>query len=85
MIRPTRHPTSGVYRLRLGIPARLRDAAKMLHGVRAELIESLGTLDAKEAKPSVPTMMSLHAEFAASKKRHQETGQFDLYQILLYN
>ena len=49
MTRPSKHPKSGVYRVRLMIPAKLSDTAHRLHGVQTELIENLGTKDAKEA------------------------------------
>ena len=45
MIRPTKHPKSGTYVLRLAIPADLGETCKRLYGVRAELRENLGTKD----------------------------------------
>jgi hypothetical protein len=54
MIRPTKHPTSGVYRLRLLIPSDLRDAAKATLGVGHELIANLKTKDEREAKRKAP-------------------------------
>ncbi len=57
MTRPTKHPKSGTYRIRLMIPPMLRDAAHRLHGVRTELVESLGTKDAREAVRSAPAAL----------------------------
>jgi integrase len=48
-IRPTKHPKSGVYRLRLTLPPALRETASRLFGVRTEIIENLKTKDPKEA------------------------------------
>jgi hypothetical protein len=45
MIRPTKHPKSGVYRLRLAVPAPLRGITALLCGRHAELIENLQTKD----------------------------------------
>jgi hypothetical protein len=65
MIRPTKHPKSGTYRLRLAVPKALQDACKALHGVRAELIESLHTKNCREAKRLVPAAEELlRAKFA---------------------
>ena len=54
MTRPTKHPKTGVYRLRKQIPAPLRDVAAKLFGVRGELITSLGTKDPDEARQRAP-------------------------------
>lgn len=54
MIRPTKHPKSGVYRLRLAIPLHLRDTTARLCDKRTELIESLRTKDPAEAKRRAP-------------------------------
>jgi len=50
MASPTKHPTTGVYRVRLGIPKHLREVTHRLYGRRAELIEGLRTKDPKAAK-----------------------------------
>ena len=50
MASPTKHPTSGTYRVRLAIPAHLRETTARLYGRRAELIENLRTKDAKRAR-----------------------------------
>ena len=50
MASPTKHPKTGTYRIRLAIPAHLRNTTATLYGVRAELIANLGTKDAKRAK-----------------------------------
>ncbi|HME24451.1 MAG TPA: DUF6538 domain-containing protein [Acetobacteraceae bacterium] len=50
MVRPARHPRTGVYRIRIAIPAHLRDVVKRRHGVGREFVQSLGTKDPKAAK-----------------------------------
>lgn len=50
MASPTKHPASGTYRVRVAIPAHLRDTTARLYGRRAELIENLRTKDAKRAR-----------------------------------
>ena len=50
MLRPTRHPKTGTYRLRLAVPHELREVCFRLYGVRHELIGNLGTRDHREAK-----------------------------------
>lgn len=50
MASPTKHPTSGTYRVRLVIPVHLRETTARLYGRRAELIENLRTKDAKRAR-----------------------------------
>lgn len=50
MASPTKHPTSGTYRVRLAIPAHLREITARLYGRRAELIENLKTKDARRAR-----------------------------------
>ena len=50
MTRPTKHPKSGVYRIRVAVPAHLRDIVQRDHGVRSEFIETLGTKDPRQAK-----------------------------------
>ena len=47
--RPTQHPKSRTYRLRLAIPVELRETAKGLYGVQREFIANLGTADKHEA------------------------------------
>jgi integrase len=54
MILPTRHPRTGLYHMRLAIPAHLRDATKALYGNRHELIVNLKTRDPKTAKALAP-------------------------------
>jgi integrase len=67
MMRPTKHPRSGTYRLRLAIPAHLRDTTQRLYGCRAELIESLRTKDPREAKKRAPEADArLRAKLAAA-------------------
>ena len=50
MSRPTKHPRTGVYRVRVAIPAHLRSITKVQHGVAREFIRSLHTKDPKLAK-----------------------------------
>lgn len=50
MASPSKHPKTGTYRVRMAIPAHLRETTGRLYGVRAELIENLGTKDAKQAR-----------------------------------
>ena len=57
MTRPTKHPKTGVYRIRKGVPKALRAAVG-----RRELIRSLGTKDRAEAKRLAPPVL---AEFEA--------------------
>lgn len=54
MATPTKHPKTGVYRVRLGIPKPLQETAKALFGARHELIQSLGTKDPREARVKAP-------------------------------
>lgn len=49
MARPTKHPKSGTYMVRLAIPAALGETCKRLFGVRAEFRENLGTKDSRQA------------------------------------
>lgn len=50
MAAPTKHPTSGTYRVRVAVPVHLRETTARLYGRRAELIENLKTKDAKRAR-----------------------------------
>jgi len=54
MTRPTRHPKSGVYRLRKPIPPQHRETAQRLFGVSRELTVTLGTKDEAEARRLAP-------------------------------
>jgi integrase len=68
MMRPTKHPRSGTYRLRLAIPNRLRDTTQRLYGCRAELIENLHTKHPREAKQRAPEADArLRAKLAAAE------------------
>lgn len=68
MMRPTKHPRSGTYRLRLAIPEHLRDTTQCLYGCRAELIENLHTKDPREAKQRAPDADArLRAKLAAAE------------------
>jgi len=74
MIRPTKHPKTGIYRVRLAIPAHLRRTAKELFGRSAEFIENLGTKDCAEAKVrAAEASARLSARLAAVRAVHGET------------
>lgn len=69
MVRPTKHPKSGTYRVRLMIPSHLADTAQRLGGGRTELVESLGTKDPKEARRLCdPAVRRLEARLDAIKR-----------------
>ena len=69
MTRPTPHPKSHVYRVRVAIPASLRETAQRLYGRRSEFIESLGTKDPKEAKRMAPAAIArLQAKLEVAKR-----------------
>ena len=66
MTRPTKHPKTGIYRLRKQIPAPLQDTAAKLFGVRREFIISLNTKDPDEARQRAPSEVArLEARMAA--------------------
>ncbi len=68
MIRPTKHPRSGTYRLRLAIPVSLRDTTQRLYGRRAELIENLRTKDPRAARQLAPAAEArLRAKLTAAE------------------
>jgi integrase len=68
MTAPTRHPRTQVYRLRIAIPARLRDTTERLFARRAELIENLKTRDPAEAKRRAPDALArLQAKLAIAE------------------
>ena len=54
MTRPTRHPKTGTYLVRMVIPAHLRHTAMRLYGVSRELRENLHTKDATIARQRAP-------------------------------
>jgi hypothetical protein len=54
MTRPTKHPKTGTYLVRVAIPANLRDIAKQLFGVSREFRENLRTKDATIARQRAP-------------------------------
>jgi integrase len=74
MVRPTRHPRTGVYRIRQPIPARLKDVTQRRYGVRREFVESLSTKDWREAKErAAPVIEKFTAWLRAAEAEH--TGQ----------
>lgn len=69
MASPTKHPKTGTYRVRLAIPAHLRNTAFTLYGKRAELIANLGTKDAKRARGLADAAASgLRAQLATAER-----------------
>ena len=78
MTRPTKHPKTGTYLLRLAVPVHLRDITRGLYGVQRELRENLRTKDAAVARQRAPEALTrLHeklqrAEQAAAKGRPVE-------------
>lgn len=72
MASPTKHPKTGTYRVRLGIPMHLRDTTATLYGRRAELIANLGTKDAKRAKSLADAAAGrLRAQLEAAERAFQ--------------
>ncbi len=66
MVRPTKHPKTGIYRIRKAIPEALRPAAKSLFGVSSELIVNLKTRSVSEARAATPRAIEeLHVKFRA--------------------
>jgi integrase len=79
MSRPTKHPRTGVYRVRVAIPEHLREITKRLYGVSREHIQSLRTKDPKLAKERaasvVETFMArLRAAEAVASEASREPG-----------
>ena len=71
MTRPTKHPRTGIYRLRKVIPKHLRDIVQRRHGVRCELIVNLGTKDAKEAHRAAPEALAkMEATLRGAQAEH---------------
>ena len=71
MVAPSKHPKSGVYRIRLTIPEHLRETALRLYGVRRELTQTLGTKDPREAKRLAPPVVGeLQAKLRAAEAEH---------------
>lgn len=63
MTRPTKHPKSGVYRIRMRVPEDIRAALR-----KGERIVSLDTKDPKEAAKRAPAVVAkIEAEFAAAR------------------
>lgn len=57
MARPTKHPRTGIYRVRVAIPAKLRDTTARLFAASHELTENLGTRDPAEAMAAGPAAL----------------------------
>ena len=58
MTRPTKHPRTGRYLVRVVIPADLRETTKRMFGVQAEFQENLRTKDPTEAKRRAPDALA---------------------------
>ena len=72
MTRPTKHPRTNNYRVRIRIPAPFRILAKERFGQGAEFIESLGTKDAALAKERAPAALArLRARLASVEAAHR--------------
>lgn len=66
MVRPTKHPKTGVYRVRKAVPEPLREAALALFGTSRELIVSLKTKDPAQAAAAAPrALQELEKRFEA--------------------
>lgn len=65
---PTKHHQSGVYRVRVAIPVKLRTTTERLYKRRVEFVNSLGTRDPIEAKRLAPDAL---ADIAAKLARAQ--------------
>jgi hypothetical protein len=71
MVRPTKHPTTGIYRIRLAVPEPLRGTAKALFGAGRELVENLNTKDCATARAAAPAAVArLHAKLEAVREAH---------------
>jgi hypothetical protein len=71
MVRPTKHPKTGIYRIRMAVPEALRPAAKELFGSGRELIENLRTKDPREARAAAASAVAkLEQKFAAIRAAH---------------
>jgi hypothetical protein len=76
MSRPTRHPKSGTYRVRLMIPPHLAATAHQMLGVRTELVENLKTKDMREAVRLGPAALArLHVRLDAITLAHAGGGK----------
>ena len=62
MTRPTTHPRTGGYLVRIAIPADLRETAMRLYGVGREFRENLRTKDAAQAKRLAPDAIARLAD-----------------------
>ena len=58
MTRPTKHPKTGTFLVRLAIPTDLRETTKRLFGLQAELRENLKTKDSAEARRRAPAAVA---------------------------
>lgn len=71
MARPTKHPRTGIYHVRLAVPEPLRATAKALLGAGRELVENLRTKDPKVAKEAAAAAVArLQAKLAAVRDAH---------------
>lgn len=71
MVRPTKHPKTGVYRIRLVVPKPLRDITHRLYGVRCEFIRSLGTKVDRDARAMAPAVVDeFQGKLKAAEAEH---------------
>jgi len=74
MTRPTKHPKSGVYRIRKGVPPELRDVLG-----KRELIQTLGTKDPQEAKRLAPPVVAkLEKIIANARSPRRDLSQAEI-------
>lgn len=75
MTTPTKHPKTGTYRLRLAVPADLRETTARLYGQRGELLENLHTKEPAEAKARCGAALArLQARLQAARATKQGEG-----------
>lgn len=69
---PTKHPKTGICRIRIAVPEHIRTTAKELFGVGRELIANLRTKDPAEAKAAAPRETAkLEERLAAVRAAHE--------------
>lgn len=87
MTAPTKHPKSGTYRIRLSIPASLRETASRLYGIKREFTANLKTKDKREAlKLAAPALAALQAQLdtvrAAYEGRSRTLSNREIHAIV---
>ena len=75
-MRPTKHSTTGIYRVRLTIPEPLRETATRLFGAKRGLVANLETRDPREAAVRAPeAMATLRAKLETIRAAHTGEGR----------